>query len=732
MQSDVLSSKRVVLLGIGHTNAHVLRKWIMEPIRDASLVCVSNFMTASYSGMLPAVLAGQVQPEEMEIDLVKLCSAAGAQLVTDPVVGLNADGRQLRFEGRPPIQYDVLSIGIGSRPVLPPIDISLAAKPCSLTIKPMQTFLSRLGTAVEHASEQLTDGCEIRIVVVGSGAAGVEIASCLLEFLNKYPQREFTVRLISRSSEVLADARVGFRKKVARALCDRGVEVVTGVAIDGCTEESKTDTRHAGQLLLHGKELAAPLTTDIVIWATGATAPPLLDHLGLSVDGRGFLKTDASLRCVPHKDVFAVGDSGSFDSLTPKAGVYAVRQGPVLWRNIQNLFSDRPLVTFRPQREFLKLINMGNGSGVLSWRGLSMFGRWPWKLKDRIDTAFLDKHRPRPMVVDGAMQCAGCGCKLGADDLRVALTRSGASKPAEDAVPISDDHSLIASVDFFTLPLRDAYMNGRVALLHAASDVVACGAMPVKALASVVVPEGPASRQSEWLGDFLSGARAELEVMGGDLVAGHTIVGPRAEAGFTVVGRQRAHTFLPKSQAMQGDVLVLTKPLGTGVALAAEARGVCSAATWSAALESMLARQHALVPFFSELEIHALTDVTGFGLAGHLLEMLDSSNVAATISQSQLPLLPGVEALVQSGVQSSLFPSNFEAFRGSVDWQSTLDSRAEVLFDPQTCGGLLLSLPAAKAPRLIALCAELQLSSAVSFGKIVSNAESEKRLVFDA
>lgn len=732
MQSDLLSSKRVVLLGVGHTNAHVLRKWIMKPILDASLVCVSNFMTASYSGMLPAVLAGQVPPEDMEIDLVKLCSAAGAQLVSEPVVGLDAAGRQLEFEGRPPMQYDVLSVGIGSRPVLPPIDVSAAAQPRCLTIKPMQTFLERLSKAVGQACEQATERAAIEISVVGSGAAGVEIASCLLEFLKKYPQQKFKVRLLSRSSEVLEDAREGFRKKVSKALCEKGVEVVTGVAIEGCSEESVPDSQQSGRLLLRGQGMASAFMSDIVIWATGATAPPLLEHLGLPVDNRGFLKTDASLRCMPNRNVFAVGDSGSFDDQTPKAGVYAVRQGPILWQNIQHFFSERPLAKFQPQRDFLKLINLGDGSGVLGWRGLSMGGRLPWKLKDRIDAAFLDKHRPKPMVVDAEMQCAGCGCKLGADDLRAALARSGASKPAEDAVPISDDKSLVASVDFFTLPLRDAYTNGRLALLHASSDVVACGATPVKALASVVVPEGPAVRQSEWLGDFLSGARNELEALGGELVAGHTIVGPRAEAGFAVIGQQRAQAFLPKSQTMQGDVLVLTKPLGTGVALAAEARGVCDAATWAAALEAMLEPQHALVSHFSELGIHALTDVTGFGLAGHLLEMLDSSHVAATISQNQIPLLPGVQELVQSGVQSSLFPSNFEAYRGSIDWQSPLESSAKLLFDPQTCGGLLFSLPSANAPRLIELCAELKLTSAAIVGKIVGFPESKKRLRLEA
>src|SRR5262245_10072292 len=165
----------VVLLGVGHTNAHVLRMWRMEPIRGARLTCVSDAPVATYSGMLPGVLAGQYEPEAMEIDLVRLCAAAGARLILGDVSGLDRGRRELLFADRPPLPFDVLSIGIGS---VPTRDGLQSADETLLPIKPMQTFLPRLKERV-RASIASVKGRPLQVVVVGGGVGGVEIALCL-------------------------------------------------------------------------------------------------------------------------------------------------------------------------------------------------------------------------------------------------------------------------------------------------------------------------------------------------------------------------------------------------------------------------------------------------------------------------------------------------------------------------------------------------------------------------
>ena len=166
-----LGRNTVVLLGIGHTNAHVLRMWKMQPIENAQLVCISNFSKVTYSGMLPGVLAGQYEPEAIEIDLVRLTQSAGARLIIDKVVGLDHQRRQVLFRERPPLSYDLLSIGVGSRPTGQGVEMT----PNGCTpIKPMQTFLSRLAADLKRES----DGPK-QIAIVGGGLGSLEIAFCL-------------------------------------------------------------------------------------------------------------------------------------------------------------------------------------------------------------------------------------------------------------------------------------------------------------------------------------------------------------------------------------------------------------------------------------------------------------------------------------------------------------------------------------------------------------------------
>ena len=177
-----LGRNTVVLLGVGHTNAHVLRMWKMQPIANAQLICVSNFPVATYSGMLPGVLSGQFSPEKMEIDLVRLCASAGARLIVDEVTGLDREHRRLEFANRPPLGFDVLSVGIGSQPSFE--NTTVESKKILVPVKPMQTFLERLESVLNLSAQrrQTSDSTAVsqlapqQIVIVGGGVGSLEIA----------------------------------------------------------------------------------------------------------------------------------------------------------------------------------------------------------------------------------------------------------------------------------------------------------------------------------------------------------------------------------------------------------------------------------------------------------------------------------------------------------------------------------------------------------------------------
>jgi len=692
-----LARKQVVLLGIGHTNAHVLRMWRMQRLEDTQLTCVSNHSVTTYSGMLPGVLAGLYPVERMEIDLVRLCASVGARLIVDHVIGLDVANQQLLFEQRPPIPFDVLSVGIGSMPSRRGL---ASSDQRVLAIKPMQTFVDRL-TQRLHEWKQSAGNHPLRLTIVGAGAGGVEIAYCLparlRAVLGSVPCE---INLITADDAILKGMRPKTVRLASDILAQRGVRLRCGARVTNVAE---------GQVEIDGRD---PLESDLVLWATDAAAPPLLGQLGLPLDERGFLRTRPTLQTTADAPIFAVGDSATIDGdTTPKAGVYAVRQGPVLWDNIGHLLRGEPLREYRPQRGFLKLLNLGDGAAIAEYGGLTFRGTWCWKLKDAIDGRFMDKYQDyEPMEMDAgdaetpAMRCAGCGGKISGSVLSRVLSRLdvpthenvllGLESP-DDAAIITAPHGnpLTVTVDFFAAPLDDPYLVGRIAALNAASDVYAIGASPIGALAMCTVPLGHPRTQEQVLYEVMAGAVEEFRRMNATLIGGHTIEGPRLTVGFTVLADQGRGAPLTKGRLRNGDCLVLTKPLGTGVLLAAHMQAGCRAAWLQPLLQTMLhSNQHA-AQLVDEHQIAAVTDVTGFGLAGHLLEMLQASQVAARLELNQIPLLPGTVELVEAGIESTLAPANRNAEQ-SIDVSESLRRTPQyvAIFDPQTSGGLLLGV----------------------------------------
>ena len=715
--NEGLASRHVVLLGVGHTNAHVLRMHGMQGLPDTSLTCISEQVVATYSGMLPAVLAGQVPPEAMEIDLVQLCASVGARLITERVSGLRPNDRQILFENRPPMQYDLLSIGVGSRAVRTGVTLR---SPSVVEIKPMQSFLQRLQAVVSKLQETVVDR-PLRVAVAGAGAAGVEIAFCLPQFLTAHWPSDYSLTLITRSKQVLEGGRARTRKLVLDALQDRQVNVITQANVTSIDEGSVR--------LGNGHTVEA----DLVIWSTGAAPVPLLQQLQLDTDDRGFLLTHPTLQSVTSPHVFAVGDTGTIaNQKTPKAGVHAVRQGPVLWENLQRALAGTPLQRYRPQHSFLQLLNLGDGTAIGQWKALAFSGHWVMRLKHHIDTTFMEKFQPRPMLEEAAaMQCRGCGCKVGADLLNAALPAAGKLK-FDDAAEIghADQHKLVASTDFFTSPFDDPFLTGRIAALHAASDIVASGANARYALSNVVLPTGPHGSQQAILKDLLAGAKLEFDAMGASIVGGHTIEGPRLEIGFTVIGDAIGEHLLEKKNLQPGDGLYITKPVGTGVLLAAHMRSRCTAKHYRRLVDAMLQRQHEYATLAIESGVLAGTDITGFGLAGHLLEMLDASQAGAVLHLNQVPMLAGATETIVSGIQSSLAPSNRLAV---AKMEATGDIRRspafDLLFDPQTCGGLLFAGSEEPIKTLQSKIAMSKLQPLVRIGDVTSLKDPQRPLL---
>jgi selenide,water dikinase len=710
----------------------------MQPIPDVRLTCVSNFPIATYSGMLPGVLADLYPIDRMEIDLVRLCAAVNARLIVGNFTGLDIEQRQLLFEHRPALPFDVLSIGIGSRPARSGVE----ADDTVLEIKPMQTFLPRLEARVRELVQQ-DRGQVPRVVVVGAGVGGVEIALCLPNRLNiLLNNKPFDLTLVGSENDLARGTARKTQELIRQEFESRGVHLRLGKRVSKVA---------AGAIVFDDGE---SIPADIVLWATGATAPPALNNIDLPKDAAGFLLTRATLQTKSDAPIFAVGDTGTIEgSTSPKAGVYAVRQAPILWENIARQIQGRDLLEYRPQQDFLKLMNLGDGRAIAEYKGATTKGWLAWRLKDWIDGRFMDKYQDyKPMEMapvsndpaETQMRCAGCGSKVSGSVLSHVLARLdipkndhvllGLDAPDDAAIikPV-DGRPMTVTADFFSAPLEDAYLSGRIAALNSASDLFALGAQPIAALALATLPLGKPRQQEQLLYELLAGSLYEFRQMGATLVGGHTIEGPQVTIGFTMLADQGSGEPRTKNRLRAGDVLILTKPLGTGVLLAAHMQADCRSAWMQTLLESMLLSNQPAASLIDEFDIAALTDITGFGLAGHLLEMLTASDLACELQLERIPLLPGVAELIKEGVESTLAPANraaeieikiTDSLRGSPAYQ--------VVFDPQTSGGLLLAVREEKVDALLRRLAEQSNIASARIGVVRERVGNEQRIRLDS
>nr|WP_286177398.1 FAD-dependent oxidoreductase [Rhodopirellula sp. JC639] len=368
-------------MGIGHTNAHLVKRWAEDPIPGCRLICISTFPAATYSGMLPGTLGHQFHDDEMRIDLAALADQAGAELILADTDGIDLTEGELHFCDRAPVHFDVLSIGVGSMPVgwQQHSDSKLL-----VPIKPMQTFLQRLETRLQDAAAVTTG--PLRVAVVGGGVASVEIALCLQQQWQTGDRgRPIEIEIFTSSGHV-ADGMPGRSvRMIERLLRRREIAIHRGHRVVEVTDTAlQTDDERW-------------FDCDAVIWATGASAPPVLDRLGLQTDDRGFIATSKTLQSLSDERIFAVGDSGTVvDAPSPKAGVYAVRQCPILWHNVNAFLSGETLQRFEPQRDFLKLLNTGDGKAILQYGPFAVHARWCWWLKTWIDKRFVRQYQFAP------------------------------------------------------------------------------------------------------------------------------------------------------------------------------------------------------------------------------------------------------------------------------------------------------------------------------------------------
>ncbi len=719
----------LVLVGGGHAHIQVLKRWAMGPVAGTRLTLVVDRPIAVYSGMVPGFVAGQYARDELEIDGRPLALRAGARCIVARVTGLDTAARQLLLDGRPPIVYDTVSFDVGS--TVAGLELPGVSEH-TIPTRPIGDFVRRVDEVFAAARRRSA----FRVAVVGGGAGGVEVAFALAARLGRELGGRADIVLLESGPRVLPGYAASATRRVEIAAAARGITIRCGARVDRV---------EAGAVRLVGGER---LPADAVVWVAGAAALPIFTGSGIETDGRGFAKVRPTLQCVGRDDVFAVGDCAAWTAgpALAKAGVYAVRQGPVLAYNLIARARGERLRAYRPQRDFLSLLNLGDGQAIGTKWGLSAEGRSVFALKDWIDRRFVRRFqvlgRDDAVTPDfaaspmpgGDMLCGGCAAKVGESALTRALERLGpTSHPAvilglaepDDAAAVETERGEIvaATIDGFRAFADDPYLVGRVAAVNAVSDLWAKGVAPRFALAQVTVPDGQSGgAQEEMLYQVMAGARAALDADSVTLVGGHTTTGPELVVGFAVWGlATSADALIRLGGLAPGDHLILTKPLGTGVVLQADMRGLARGEWVEAAGASMLRSNAHAARAASALRPSAATDVTGFGLAGHLGEMLRASKASAVLELDAIPALPGAVSLLGRGVRSTAHPENAKARRAMlIEPDAARGPALDLLFDPQTSGGLLLGVPADRSQAMLRALRETGDGAATVIGLVTA------------
>ena len=722
--------------------------------------------------------------EECHIDLGKLASFAKARLIIAEACGMNLEKKFIETkDGRPPIHYDVCSIDIGIKPSPIPIinrgNITHQSGENSgnsvenfTPVKPISTFSGKWDTILSRIPS-LSQGDKVRIAIIGGGGGGVELAFAIhqrlhseMTSISRNLNDQLEVSIYAKHKTLMPSHNKEMQAIIHRLMREKGINVVCNAEID---HVSKTQSM---SFLVTKDGYEYPF--DEAVCCTSAQAQEWLHESGLDTTKEGFVCVKSTMESTNTPGVFASGDvCHVVDNPRPKAGVFAVRAGPPLLRNLKNKLLGDLLEPWVPQRQFLGIIGTGNGHAVSSKGPLAVEGAHQWKLKDTIDREWMRGYQELPdmesqplqskkdeinredvqsileklddskkvvdIIAEGKMRCGGCGSKIGSQVLTRAIRRVnqlpksstsssqghrkhlGAYREevvagvGDDAAilkcPVESQMHLVQTIDYFRSFISDPYLFGKIAANHALSDTHAMNGDPVSALALCVLPYGKEEKVENDLTQMIAGACSILKEEGCALVGGHSSEGAEIAMGLSCHATVHPNKTFQKGPVCQGNILLLTKAVGTGVLLAADMRAKAKGSWIGEAFHSMTQSNGCAAKILAKYNCTACTDVTGFGLMGHLLEMLqygsspeeacqlDRNKLAAQIVLDSVPTLTGAMECIEKGVLSSLHVQNVRSskaiantkevqhFEGFKKWTYPL------LFDPQTAGGLLACVP---------------------------------------
>ncbi|MGR8999474.1 MAG: selenide, water dikinase SelD [Gammaproteobacteria bacterium] len=743
----------LVLLGGGHANIQVLKMMSMKPIGGLRITLISDQTHSPYSGMIPGYLAGYYSYEDCHFDLRRICEELGQRFIKAKVIGVDPQRKKIHLENRAEISYDCTSINVG----IQPRNIAILSPETALKLiplKPISQFIAHWDQLISDLKNYKNKE-SLQLAVVGAGAAGVEI-SIILKMLIDQNQWNAQLSLIHRHEYFVSAKDLRAQKRLLTTLKELSINVHQNTEVLEVQENGLVLKDEQG--LIHKKGFYR------VLIATQAAAPKWFETSGLPVNQDGFLKVTEKLFVENEHTLFAAGDCIHFSpSPLKKAGVYAVRQGRVLEHNIRAFFTRQSsLKTFHPKKNVLSLITIGDrkalvhqdSPSILRWLSPSLL----WMVKDGIDRRFMNRFQARTFEVNPGHvikmmpvpksslvpedwqdnTCGGCGSKLAASTLTQSLNKL--SIPKDDSVLLgvkdgedcaltrfSENMLCLQSIDQFRSFISDPFLLGQIAAQHALSDVYAMGGVAKSAQVGLTLCAASEKIHREDIFQVMSGVLDILAKNGTSLVGGHTGEGSELAIAIAVQGEVGPMQVLKKQLNKPGNQLILTKPIGTGVIFAANMLAQANGKLVDEALSSMLQSNKIAMETIRAFDISGCTDITGFGVLGHAFEMLgkNSNNaLGIKIDYKRIPLFDGVCELFEKAYFASIAGKNYESLR-SVLSADVNNQNFPALFDPQTSGGLLFSVP----PHLAESCLKALYQNGVSEACVIGEVIDENKII---
>jgi NADH dehydrogenase FAD-containing subunit len=368
-----MTKKRLLLVGGGHAHLHLLERFHKIKLEGIEPILVSEHDIHYYSGMASGYVENIYTKEQASFDLAGMCERYGIEFIKETVTAIDPVNRKVRLRSGNEISFDILSLDTGSGLVGENIP---CVKENAVFVKPLNNL-----RIIKERVEKIYSS-SFRIVVVGAGAAGIEISLALRAGMKR--EGKFAkIVIVERKNEILQ----GYDKKIVKAIWKKLAVNDIGMIVG-----EKIEAADKGRIFLTlGKEQAY----DILVWATGPSANPMYKEAGLKTDKSGFVLVNKYLQALDYPYIFGAGDCVSFFDYdyVKKAGVYAVREAPYLYNNIVCFVENKQLIPYVPQKDYLSIISTGNRTGVMSLSGLVLSGRVPWMLKDKIDKRFVKKYK---------------------------------------------------------------------------------------------------------------------------------------------------------------------------------------------------------------------------------------------------------------------------------------------------------------------------------------------------